>query len=97
MLFVVSLLSALKQKFNELINGKSQTNKDQKSNLLFLQRHNQSQKLRFELVKKIDKKHYKGNDLYYIEYIKIKKLGDFENIHSVNLFYFLVNYASGYI
>ena len=90
---MVSLLSA----FNELINGKSQTNKDKKSNLLFLQRHNQSQKLRFELVKKIDKKHYKGNDLYYIEYIKIKKLGDFENIHSVNLFYFLVNYASGYI
>ena len=90
---MVSLLSALKQKFN----GKSQTNKDQKSNLLFLQRHNQSQKFRFELVKKIDKKHYKGNDLYYIEYIKIKKLGDFENIHSVNPFYFLVNYASGYI
>ena len=31
---------ALKQQFNELINGKSQTNRDQKSNLLFLQRHN---------------------------------------------------------
>ena len=28
------------QQFNELINGKSQTNRDQKSNLLFLQRHN---------------------------------------------------------
>ena len=29
--------AALKQQFNELINGKSQTNRDQKSNLLFLQ------------------------------------------------------------
>ena len=31
---------ALKQQFNELINGKSQTNRDQKSNLLFLQQYN---------------------------------------------------------
>ena len=51
MLFVLSLLPALKQKFNELINGKSQTNRDQKSNLLFLQRHDQSQKFRIKLVK----------------------------------------------
>ena len=32
--------AALKQQFNELINGKSQTNRDQKSDLLFLQRQN---------------------------------------------------------
>ena len=30
----------LKQQFNELINGKIQTNRDQKLNLLFLQRYN---------------------------------------------------------
>ena len=30
--------AALKQQFNELINGKSQTNRDQKSKVLFLQR-----------------------------------------------------------
>ena len=36
MSFVLSLVPALKQQFNELINGKSQTNRDQKSNLLFL-------------------------------------------------------------
>ena len=33
--------AALKQQFNELINGKNKKNRDQKSNLLFLQRHNQ--------------------------------------------------------
>ena len=33
MLFVLSLVPALKQQFNEFINGKSQTNRDQKSNL----------------------------------------------------------------
>ena len=32
--------AALKQQFNELKNGKCQTNRDQKLNLLFLQRHN---------------------------------------------------------
>ena len=51
MLVVLRFVPALKQQFNELINGKSQTNRDQKLNLLFLQRHNQSQKFRIKLVK----------------------------------------------
>ena len=51
MLFVLSLVLALKQQFNELINGKSETNRDQKLNLLFLQRHDQSQKFPIRLVK----------------------------------------------
>ena len=46
---------------------------------------------------KIDKKHYKGIDIYYIGYITIKKIGDCENIQSVSLFYLLINQASGYI
>ena len=46
---------------------------------------------------KINKKHYKGIDIYYIGYITIKKIGDCENIHSVNPLYLLVNHASGYI
>ena len=46
---------------------------------------------------KIDKKHYKGIDIYYIGYITIKKIGDCENIHSVNPLYLLVNYGSAYI
>ena len=45
----------------------------------------------------IDKKHYKGIDIYYIGYITIKKIDDCENIHSVNPLYLLVNHASGYI
>ena len=46
---------------------------------------------------KIDKKSYKDIDIYYIGYITIKKIGDCENIHSVNPLYLLVNHASGYI
>ena len=42
-------------------------------------------------------KHYKGIDIYYIGYITIKKVDDYENIHSVNPLYLLVNHASGYI
>ena len=37
---MLRLTLVLKQQFNELINEKSQTNRDRKSNLLFLQRHN---------------------------------------------------------
>ena len=95
MLLELSFAPALKQKFNELLNGKSQTNRDQKSNLLFLQRHNLKN---FESnLLKIDKKHYKGIDIYYIGYITIKKIGDCENIHRVNPLYMLLNQASGYI
>ena len=46
---------------------------------------------------KIDKKHYKGIDIYYIGYITISKIGSCENVYSVNLFYLLVNHANGYI
>ena len=47
---------ALKQQFNEcsfinIINGKSETNKHQKPNLLFLQRHDKSQTFWLKLVK----------------------------------------------
>ena len=36
----VSLVLVLIQQFNKTINGKSQTNRDQKLDLLILQRHN---------------------------------------------------------
>ena len=35
--------------------------------------------------------------MYYIGYIAIKKITDFENIYSVNPLYLQVNDASGYI
>ena len=46
---------------------------------------------------KIDKKHYKGINIYYTGYITIKKIDDCENIHSVKPLYLFVNHASGYI
>ena len=46
---------------------------------------------------KIDKKSYKVINIYYIEYITIKKIDDYESIYSVNPLYLQVNHASGYI
>ena len=46
---------------------------------------------------KIDKKHYKRINIFYIGYITIKKVDDCESIYSVNPLYLLVNHASGYI
>ena len=53
-------------------------------------------KLESDLVK-IDKKHYKNIDIYYIGYITIKKIDCCENIYSVNALYVLLTHASGYI
>ena len=45
---------------------------------------------------KIDKKPYKNIDIYYIGYITIKKIGDYENIRSVNPLYLIINSVTGY-
>ena len=45
---------------------------------------------------KIDKKLYKDFDIYYIGYITIKKIGDYDNIHSVNPLYLIIHSATGY-
>ena len=44
---------------------------------------------------KIDKKPYKDIDIDYIDYITIKKIGDYENICSVNPLHLIINSATG--
>ena len=46
---------------------------------------------------KIDKKYYKGTNIYYIGYITTKKIDDWENIYSVNPLHLRVNHANGYV
>ena len=48
-------------------------------------------------IVKIDKNHYKVINIYYIGYITIKKVDDYESIYSVNSLYLRVNHANGYI
>ena len=96
MLFVLSLASVFKQKFNKLINGKSQTNRDKKSDLLFLQWHNYIEEFDLNLIK-IDKKSYKDIDVYYIGYIKITKIDDCEKIYSVYSSYLITDKVDEHI
>ena len=49
------------------------------------------------ILQKIDKKSYKNIVIYYIGYITIKKIDDYENIYSVNPLYLTINHAGGYI
>ena len=49
--WVLKKVLIIKQQSIELINGKSKTNRDQKSNLLLLQQHDQSQNFWLNLVK----------------------------------------------
>ena len=44
-------------------------------------------------LSKIDKKSYKNINIYYIGYITIKNICDYENIHSVNPLYFIIGNA----
>ena len=96
MLFVLSLAPVFKQKFNKLINGKSQTNRDKKSDLLFLQWHNYIEEFDLNLIK-IDKKSYKDIDVYYIGYIKITKIDDCEKIYSVYSSYLIIDKVDEHI
>ena len=45
---------------------------------------------------KISKKSYKNIDIYYIGYITIKNIDDYESIYSVNPLYLRINHAAGY-
>ena len=40
---------------------------------------------------KIDKKDYNESDIYYIAYVTIKNVVDFNNINSVNPLYLMIN------
>ena len=46
---------------------------------------------------KIDKKSYKNIGIYYTEYITIKSINDYENIHHVNPLYSINGEVDGYI
>ena len=46
---------------------------------------------------KIDKKSYKNIGIYYIGYITIKRISDYENINSVNPLYLVIGEEDGYI
>ena len=46
---------------------------------------------------KIDKKSYKNIGIYYIGYITIKSISDYENINSVNPLYLIIGNADVYI
>ena len=46
---------------------------------------------------KTDKKSYKNINIYYIRYITIKSIADYENIHSVNPLCLIIGEVDGYI
>ena len=46
---------------------------------------------------KIDKKSYQNIGIYYIGYITIKSVSDYENVNSLNLLYLIIAEVDGYI
>ena len=46
---------------------------------------------------KIDRKSYKNVGIYYIGYITVKRISDYENIDNVNPLYLIIGEVDGYI
>ena len=67
----LNMIMSIKEKIIS-INGRSQTNRDSKPNLLFLQQHDQSQKFWAKL--KIDKNHIKTLIFTALDILQLKKL-----------------------
>ena len=96
MLLVLSLVPVLKQRFNKLINGRSQIIEIKNRTYYFYNDMINLKNFDSNLLK-IDKKHYKGINIYYIGYITIKKIDDCENIYSVNPLYLIIGKVDGHI
>ena len=79
----------------KLINTRNQRIKHQEWNILLFWWHDKYKNFHSNLLK-IDKKSHKDIDIYHIGYVTIKKIGDYENIHSVNPLYLIINSATGY-
>ena len=98
---MLSLILTLRQKFIEcnfieLVNGRSQRNKYQKSKLYYFFDDIIDIRNFHSNLLKTDKKSHKEFDIYYIGYITIKKFSDCENIHSVNPLYLIFHSATGH-
>ena len=81
----LNMVMSIKQKINN-INGRSQTNKYQNRTYSFYNDLTNLKKFQPNLLK-IDKKLYKGINIYYVGYINIKKTDNYESIYSVNFLY----------
>ena len=96
MLLTLSLVPVLKQQLNELIKGKVRQIEIKNQTYYFYNDIINIEEFNSSLLK-IDKKSYKDIDIYYIGYITIKKIGDCENIYTVNPLYQIIVKVDGYI
>ena len=96
MLLVLSLVPLLKQ-FNKFINRREVKQINIKNRTYYFYNDMINLKNFDSNLLKIDKKHCKGINIYYIGYIIIKKIDDCENIYSVTPLYLIINHANVYI
>ena len=96
MLLVLHLVPLLKDPFNELVNRHvKELNIKNRTYYFFNDIINIE--IFYSGLLNIEKISYKNIDTYYIGYIPIKKIDDYENIHSVNPLYLITGEVDGHI
>ena len=98
MLLALSLVPVLKQQFIKLVNGTftiQQINIKNQTYYFFNDVINIEDFI--SKLLKIDKILYKNNGIYYIGYITIKKIDDYENINSLNPLHLMIGRVDGFI
>ena len=98
MLLALSLVPVLEQKFIELVNGTftiQQINIKNQTYYFFDDMINIEDFI--SKLLKIDKILYKNNGIYYIGYITMKKIDDYENINSLNPLHLMIGRVDGFI
>ena len=91
----LSLAPVPNQRFNKLINGKSQTNNIKNQTYYFYNDQINLKDFDARLLK-VDKKDYNVIDMYYIGYVTVKKIVNCNNINDVNPLNVMINEMTGH-
>ena len=95
-MLVLSLVLVLRQQFIKNRNENIKQINIKNRTYYFFNHMNNIKKFDPSLIK-IDNKSYKNTGIYYIGYITVKRISDYENINSINPLYLIIGEVDGYI
>ena len=96
MFLALKLVLTKKQRFGKHINGRNKKQINIKNRTYYFYIDQIDLKDFDARLLKLEKKDYREIDIYYIDYVTIKKIGNYNNINSVNPLYLIINEMIGH-